>query len=481
MARDNETLPLDSEGARRVMAPALPFGEAASTQVACASLDAPVGAPRVPLALGTVLWRSGGGPLRLTVIARAAFSMLASPPMAPAEPDAFRTTDAFYKNRPLAHVVAASDRAPYKPSVDVTLLGHARAPGGRPVPEVIARFSLRQGGQVALDKAVRVVGDRGEPGAAPAPFDAIPVVYDRARGGRDAPANPIGRSQDDDEPPNLLNPTNPLRPAGFGPLASAWRIRSQRLGDVPKRALDEPVLNLPHGFDWSYFQAAPSDQTLGALAPDAVLVLEGFHADWPHVEVALPSPRAVGAVYGLDPANPDAPTPLVFRADTLHVDADRWLCSITFRAYVEVRDEVAQGRVLVAAGVGVGGRDPVVPERRPQATGQLRTAASKPRAAAGVDATLDISGTEAQPVSLPFGKRPPAPVIIVPPEPAPAPQPAQVAATPPAPPVAAPPAPERKASPWAPAPPPAAPAPPPPPEKRPPRRVDVQGKLYRKR
>ncbi|MEO7329888.1 MAG: DUF2169 domain-containing protein, partial [Minicystis sp.] len=340
---------------------------------------------------------------------KASFSMLAGPPMTPAPaPDPFRTSDAHHRGQPLAHVIAANDRVPWKGAIDLTLLGTAHAPGGRPLTEMFARLSLRQGGRVSLDKAVRVVGDRRAKVPVSQPFTTMPIVYSRAHGGLGVSENPIGCSEDDDESPNILDPQSPLRATGFGPISAAWAARSKRFGDRPRRLLDAPIIELPTGFDWGYFQSAPPDQLLAELAPDAALLLEGFHPERARIEIALPGARAVGAVYGLDEQHPEAPTALTFRADTLHLDTDRWIATVTFRACTDLHDEALLGRVLVAAGVGLGGQAPAIPATRPgpgQRSAPLAAAAkgglqSTPT---GTIAVGDTGGSLR--VTLPFGSQ----------------------------------------------------------------------------
>ena len=141
----------------RSSGPALPFsGAAGGAGVTCRVLE---GASPIPIALGVFPWRLQGA-LRLTVIAKASFSFTGDPPAAGAiTPDPLQNRDVHHKHQPMAHVTAASDRAPWKTAVDVTLLGHAHA--REPAAEVRARLALRDaGGAVLLDKVVRVVGDR---------------------------------------------------------------------------------------------------------------------------------------------------------------------------------------------------------------------------------------------------------------------------------------------------------------------------------
>jgi hypothetical protein len=401
----SETLPADQR-ARLLGSQALPFVRVGGMDaVPCSALDPPEGAARVPVAV--VPWRRDGT-LRLTVVVKASFSMQGEV-MTPAEtPEPIRATDAHHRGQPLTHVVAASDRVPWKTRVDVTALGHACAPGGDPVTELSARLCLLQGETAVIDKTVRVVGNREGPDGEPEPFTKIPIIYERAYGGSTAPANPIGCGEDDEEQPNILDPGNAWRPAGFGPISAAWPLRSKRLGDTPRRNIEGAIMDLPRSVDAAYFQSSPQDQQIAELTPDTIVVLEGFDPERTRVEAALPRARAVGAVYGLDGASPDAPTELVFRADTLHIDADRWICAVTFRAYVSVRDEAMLEGLYVVAGVGIGDGAPVIPSRRPElaeATARGAPTATFPGGAASRDAsgTLDLmSLKEPEGATLPF-------------------------------------------------------------------------------
>ncbi|WP_437716749.1 DUF2169 domain-containing protein [Sorangium sp. So ce448] len=470
MSEPKGTLPVDDAQAAQFAARALPFLPGTAGGVACASLTPEASATAAQATVDTVPWRHEGK-LRLTVVVKASFSLDASP-MRPAVVAApFQTKDVHDRRGPMTHVTAASDRVPYRQYVDVTALGHAAAPGGHPVAEMTARFALVQREGQGLDKTVRVVGRRKEAGAAPEPFVRMPIVYERAAGGVGVPENPLGCSERDGELPNVLDPVDPQRPAGFGPLAAAWPARSRRLPAGARARLDAEVMEVPGAFDWSYFQCAPRDQWVSALQPDTVVVLEGFHPDRPRIQSALPDARVAGAVYGLDDADPDAPARLAFHADGLHVDADRRLCTITWRAHVELRDPAQRERLVAVAGVGIGSA-PAVPPRRPpvqrpaaaapaapsrsgeprplpregSAGGTLALdgpgsapgsgtlpatppAATTPGPAAGAAlAALDLAGAPSQP---------PAPAVAAPraptPAPAPAPQPPAPLKEPPAP------------------------------------------------
>lgn len=173
-----------------------------------------------------------------------------------------------------------SDLQRTKMATDVLVLGQAHAPGGRAVPWLDVGFAV---GPVV--KVLRVFGDRVWQGRriGPArPFAAMPLVYERAYGGRDDgagepqwdPRNPVGRGfiraggRADGRPlPNIEHPGRFIRdsgdrpePAGFGPLACHWQARRQWAGTYDERWQRERLPLLPADFDDRHYQCAPADQ-----------------------------------------------------------------------------------------------------------------------------------------------------------------------------------------------------------------------------
>jgi hypothetical protein len=313
-----------------------------------------------PPALGTILCRYGGS-LRLVVIAKAAFSMT-STPMDPADAPRIYLRDAFYRDRPMGRVVASSDVVPGRTRVDVTLDGHAQAPGGEAVTEMTVRLTLRQQGSAAIDKSLLIVGDEGDDG--PKPFVKMPVGYERAPQGQGPGATPIGVM--DGEHANIRDPSDPMRAAGFGALAAIWPARRRLLTAPQRKLLKQPVMELAADFDWRYFQAAPPDQQLDNLAPDATIVISGFDADQSSLEAQLPEAEARGVIFGLDATNEKRPGELSFRADSLHIDADRAQCVVTWRAIVELASEALAPSLLVVAGVQTSGGPIKLPKSPPR-------------------------------------------------------------------------------------------------------------------
>ena len=178
----------------------------------------------------------------------------------------------------------------FKPATDVVLVGHAHAQerGARE-----ALVALKVG---PVQKGVRVVGDRAwvkSMGSIamtkPAPFERIPLRYERAFGGWDRslpeearhsfePRNPVGtgfrssgsRFEEGLRLPNLEDPSQPLKawgdrplPACFGFLAPHWQPRAAFAGtyDAAWEKSRKPML--PRDFDRRFLNAASP----GLVAP----------------------------------------------------------------------------------------------------------------------------------------------------------------------------------------------------------------------
>jgi len=177
----------------------------------------------------------------------------------------------------------------FKPGTDVVLNGHAHAPRGA-TREM--QVSLRVG---PLRKDLLVFGDRvwfrsmGIATASDAaPFEKMPLVYERAFGGwdRSHPSperhsceqrNPVGTGfrepgnlEDGLRLPNIEDPGEPLRsftdrprPAGFGFVAPHWQPRAALAGTYDVAWQKERAPLLPKDFDRRHLNAASP----GLIAP----------------------------------------------------------------------------------------------------------------------------------------------------------------------------------------------------------------------
>ncbi len=171
-----------------------------------------------------------------------------------------------------------------KRGTDVLLVGRAWAPGGQAAPEVWVRVSVAE-----RQKTIRVFGDRtwtrdGTP-SAPEPFEAMPLVWERAFGGvHQLPdrmlaeeRNPVGvgfagrRGAEEllGRPvPNLEDPTARLErlgqnpaPACFAPTAPHWLPRRSFAGTYDDKWQRKRAPYLPLDFDARFFQCACAEMT----------------------------------------------------------------------------------------------------------------------------------------------------------------------------------------------------------------------------
>ncbi len=247
-----------------------------------------------------------------------------------------------------------------KPRGEVLAAATAYAPGGKPVVEMPVR--IRVG---AVDKRLRVVGEREwrygtlplHAVAAPAPFVAMPIGYERAYGGPAHPGNPIGRGHtgtrfsafvgvNQGAMPNVEYPERPvdghhkaLPPAGFGPLDLRWAPRNRQGGRYDSRWLKEQAPGLPLDIDWRVFNAAPPDQRIeGFFQGGEPYRLEGLHPDRREIEGRLPALRVRAFAQRRDA---DAPEEVALKCDTvwLFPDAELGLC--LYRGEIRVAESDA--------------------------------------------------------------------------------------------------------------------------------------------
>jgi hypothetical protein len=314
-----------------------------------------------PFRTGSVLWRPRPDRWTLTVVCKATYALEPGESPLASDQEGVNQHDGYWDDDPRRSVHAPNDLAPFKPRADVTLVGHAYAPRSEMVRSLVARLMVGD-----MEKAVevlcpRVVGREGELREG-ARWNKMPLRYEYAAGGLDT-WNPVGigpsapvdaygqRPLPHLQPPGLrVTPSTSWRdvfvPTGFGPISSSWRLRRDKLGRRIEGWSDEgwTQIALDDDFDGEFFQVAPPDQQIDALRDDERLVLEYLHPDHPSLTTKLPGvhPRAFVEI-------PGTPTrDLVMTADTLWIDTDRALCTMTWRGQVAVDGPDQPGRVLIA-------------------------------------------------------------------------------------------------------------------------------------
>jgi hypothetical protein len=309
-----------------------------------------------PFTAGTVLWQAESGAWTLSVCVRGTFSFVQGREAVLADVQEPVTADVHAGGDPRASVVVPSDLVPYKPRVDVVLVGSAYAPHEEPVEALVARLAVG-----SLDKAIGIIGDRtwidgpdGLEPSAPKPFRSMPLAYERAARGRDNPhgfdltAAPRKGAL---ALPNLeaVDDGAGLATAGFGPLAPTAGTRRALLRPTGWTWIEGGARGrAPAGLDFHFFNAAPRDQQLAALRAGDRLVLENLNREHARLETHLPSvrPRAF-----LVPPEVDRGFEIPLRVDTLWIDCDRGVLTLSWRglATVDTPDEDALGSVVVAA------------------------------------------------------------------------------------------------------------------------------------
>ncbi|MEP7120994.1 MAG: DUF2169 domain-containing protein [Byssovorax sp.] len=375
-----------------------------------------------PFLTDAIYWRPATDLWVLTVIAKATFALKPGKVTLAAEQQTLHGRDSHWSDDPARSLHAASDRAPFKRRVDVVLVGQAFAPRGTTAQSLVARVAVGD-----VDKSIDVRADRaltrdGEIREG-ARWASMPLLYERAAGGPGT-WNPVGVSLD--APPDAygqrilpnLRPMSAahvgnaevIAPVGFGPVAASWPVRRERLRHRAEAWTETSFEDLPFGddFDAAYFQMAPTDQQLDALRDEETLVLENLLADHPRLTTQLSGlqPKAFVDIPGQTPRD------LRLVADTLWIDTDRAICTVTWRGQVPLVAREQPGRVLVAAaGPGqrlswanltallkaTGGDTDVTIARDEEASSPLAVSSAPPR-----DVTITAVGKPIAPAALPF-------------------------------------------------------------------------------
>lgn len=306
----------------------------------------------------TLLWRTHGQ-LRLTIVVKATFVVVHRAPMRLAEPEQLVHDDEHVHGQAWSSVVRPGDLLPYLPRADFLVRGHACAPKGHSVQALATRIAIAGENRPFFSKLLYVYGDRvavaqGGPAPPPTPFSRIPIVYERAHRGSGFDANPAGLEVRAGSPlPNVIDPDDPVGPAGYGPIGARWPVRARLLRDGHQSVCQGAITEIPDAFAWSYFNAAPPDQRVPYFRGDEWFALDNFHPEVARLESQLPSVRAQARIFGVPDAGPFVGLDLI--ADRVLIDADAGKCEVSFRANVLVESEVLLPRLRVLAGVELEG------------------------------------------------------------------------------------------------------------------------------
>jgi len=322
---------------------------------------------RCQLGVASILWLPRPGAYTLTVACKATFQL--APDLSPlaAEQDPVTESDVFWDDDESKSLDRTTDLVPFKHHPEVLLVGHAYAPQGAPVSSLVARLTIAE-----VDKAIEVTGDRhfklDGSLSYPARFSRMPLRWERAAGGAET-SNPAGVVMGEEARPdawgrvavpNLVgvgrlvsDRQDIVSPACFAPMAATWLPRVTHLhrhaaGWAPHAWQARP---LPGDFNAAYFNAAPADQHLHELTGEERITLENLHPTYPLLTTRLAkvAPRALvdwgtGSTYEI---------PLA--CDTLLIDTDRGVATLTFRGHIALDFPERSGWIIVTDGGGNAG------------------------------------------------------------------------------------------------------------------------------
>ncbi|APR79702.1 Hypothetical protein A7982_05049 [Minicystis rosea] len=335
-----------------------------------------------PLRVTSLRWQAQRGQWAVTVIAKATYRLAAGTCALAEEQEDPNEHENHWDDDPRRSLYSPSDLVPFKPAPEVMLVGNAFAPRGEPVTKLTARLVVGK-----VDKSIVVHGDRTflpDGSLRPSlPFRRMALRYERAAGGPGT-ANPVGvpRAMSGGaplpnlEPPglNVMRPSDVIEPIGFAPIAVDWPARRDRLG-AQAGAWSQAALAtdpVPEWLDQRFFMSAPADQQLDELRPHEQIVLENLHPDHERLVASLAGwePRAIVE-------RPRAPAVgLPMTCDTLWIDTDRAICTLTWRGHLALDDRDQEGRVVV--GMEVASRPPARSEAR---AAEVREKQAPPRMA----------------------------------------------------------------------------------------------------
>jgi hypothetical protein len=313
-----------------------------------------------PLRAVSFVWRRGAGYAR-TVVCKATFELRPEQARLAEQQEPLHEIDEHWDDDPARSLYASTDFVPHKARADVLLVGRAFAPSNEPVAALVARLIVG-----SLDKAIevhrnRTWSDAGRVVDGPA-FTSMPLVYERAAGGPGT-WNPVGVDAEARpgldglaRMPNLMPLGFKLAargaripPVGFGPIAPTWPNRIARFGPHASLASEPigiggPIRTIPDELDAGCFNAAPTDQQPSALRADERIVLDNLDPHHGRLSTTLPGLRPrifVDAAQG-------GRQELAMVVDTLWIDTDRRICTLTWRGTLAVPDPEAKGRIVVA-------------------------------------------------------------------------------------------------------------------------------------
>lgn len=241
---------------------------------------------KTPFAIDVAITPDQNGSEKLILVVKATFSITNHLHIAEKQIPV-TLADEYWDKPDASSLKYASDIVLSKPGTDVALVGQAWVPDGESALVMDTMVAIGE-----HQKIVRVYGDRwftksllGLKMTEPEPFQSVPLVWERAFGGRclvnkdknkfvAEERNPVGiglNAKEDSQElegqpaPNLEDPSHPYNgltkkgiPAGYGFIAPWWLPRRSFAGTYDETWKKTRMPLLPEDFDDRFFSAASS-------------------------------------------------------------------------------------------------------------------------------------------------------------------------------------------------------------------------------
>ena len=282
--------------------------------------------------------------------------------------------DEYYGDPTSSSLKLASEIHIGKPGTDVLVVGRAWAPSARAVRETLVAVSVAE-----RRKAIRVTGDRvwrGDGTASePEPFEALPLVWERAFGGVHQLAdrtlaeerNPVGvgfrgrRTVEEliGQPlPNLEDPSSVLErpgqnftPVCLAPTAPHWLPRRSFAGTYDENWQRKRAPYLPTDFDPRFFHCAAPELAFDRfLQGGEAIEIRGALPDGP---IAFEVPTANLTVAVTIAGVEEYPTA---NLETILIEPDENRACMTWRAALPCDRRVLKVQKVRVTRRGAGGR-----------------------------------------------------------------------------------------------------------------------------
>ncbi len=301
--------------------------------------DAALARPHQGCSVASVAW-TGTGALYVTTVVKATLALRHGGPSALVTAAPVEAQDRFTSRDERGSLLVARELFPYRPRVDVTLTGHAQLPPGG---VGIARLAIHgDGGWIDKSLEVRPPPTHGRTALPPS---RVPLGWEATWADDE---NPIGVPRG--SLAWILDPEQPGKGVGFGPIASHWARRASLLGGQEASFLDSDSPRFPDGFDWEYFHAAPQDQQLAWIDGTEQIELDGILDRAPNLRTSLP--QLAAAAWAFAPWEVAEGQPLDLVADGITIDADRALAHVVWRAtYPMLSEDWSLSQLQILASV----------------------------------------------------------------------------------------------------------------------------------